>query len=207
MSDAAPITCLVADDHPPVVELLSRYLDSRGVQVVSRVRDGEAALAEIEERSPDVALIDIRMPKLSGIEVARRAARSAPDTAIVLYTGFGERALLLEAIDVGVRGFVQKEAPLDELVRAITLVAAGGTYVDPVLGAALARDSGGTSLSKREREVLQLLAAGLTNEEIGKQLFISPETVRVHVRRAMERLNASTRTQAVAQALRDSLIS
>jgi DNA-binding NarL/FixJ family response regulator len=156
-----------------------------------------------------VAILDLRMPGMSGIEVARQVARSAPDTAIILYTAFGDRALLTEALDAGARGFVLKEAPLAEVVRAVELVASGRTYVDPVLAGVLSSSAATermTSLTQRERDVLRLLADGMSNEEIGKTLFISPETVRTHVRKAMAKLDADTRTQAVATALRQSLI-
>jgi DNA-binding NarL/FixJ family response regulator len=149
------------------------------------------------------------MPRLSGLELTRRLERVAPKTAVVLYTAYGDRALITEAIDAGVRGFVLKEAPLSDLVRAVELVASGGTYVDPVLAGVLATaEVTGKlpALTQREREVLRLLADGLTNEQIGKSLFISPETVRTHVRKAMGKLDADTRTQAVATALRQSLI-
>ena len=176
---------------------------------MARARDGEEALEKIEQRKPDVALVDVRMPKLGGIELARLALRSTPDTGIVLYTGYGDRAQLTEALDAGVRGFVLKEAPMEDLLRALLSVAAGGTYVDPVLAGALASSMGSTvpQLTQRERDVLRLLADGLANEEIGKRLFISAETVRTHVRKAMDKLDADTRTQAVARALRDQLIS
>ncbi len=205
----SPVTCVVADDHPAVLEAVSEFLGSGGVEVVGRALEGEEALEQIEARHPDVALIDVRMPRLDGIELARRAQRSAPGTAILLYTGYGDRALLTEALDVGVRGFVLKEAPMDDLLRAVRAVSAGGTYVDPVLAGALATSSTGSDLpelTRREREVLRLLADGLSNEEIGKQLFISAETVRTHVRKAMAKLDADTRTQAVARALREHLI-
>jgi DNA-binding NarL/FixJ family response regulator len=203
------VTCLVADDHPAVLAAVAAYLVEGGIDVVGRARDGAEALEKIEERRPRVALVDVRMPRLGGIELTRRAQRSAPETAILLYTGYGDRALLTEALDAGVRGFVQKEAPLDDLVRAIRSVAAGGTYVDPVLAGTLAATSVGKQLpelTQRERDVLRLLADGLANEEIGKRLFISAETVRTHVRKAMDKLDADTRTQAVAKALRDRLI-
>jgi DNA-binding NarL/FixJ family response regulator len=209
-SSAGDITCVVADDHPAVLEAVAEFLDQAGIDVVARAHDGEEALARIEERNPRVALVDVRMPKLGGIELARRAQRSAPDTAILLYTGYGDRALLTEALDAGVSGFVLKEAPMDDLVRAVRAVASGGTYVDPVLAGTLATSSVGNKLpqlTQREREVLRLLADGLANEEIGKKLFISAETVRTHVRKAMGKLDADTRTQAVARALRDHLIS
>ena len=206
---SASITCVVADDHPAVLQAVGDVLVDYGVEVTSRARDGQEALEKIEQRRPRVALLDIGMPRLSGIEVARRAAEAAPETAVLLYTGLGDRALLTEALDAGARGFVLKEAPLPDLVRAIETVAAGGTYVDPILGGVIA--SAGTaqklpSLTQRERDVLRLLADGLTNEETGRRLFISPETVRTHVRKAMAKLDADTRTQAVATALRQSLI-
>jgi RNA polymerase sigma factor (sigma-70 family) len=202
------IRCLIADDHPAMVEAVGEVLVEHGLEIVGRARDGQDALESMKELSPAVAVVDVRMPGLSGIEVARRAQREAPDTAVILYTAYGDRALITEAIDAGVRGFVLKEAPLVDLVRAVEIVAAGGTYVDPVLAGILTSDLAGTlpSLTQREREVLRLLADGHTNEEIGKRLFISPETVRTHVRKAMTKLDADTRTQAVATALRQSLI-
>jgi DNA-binding NarL/FixJ family response regulator len=203
------VTCVVADDHPAVLEAVSEFLVQGGIEIVARARDGEEALEKIEQRKPDVALVDVRMPKLDGIELARQAHRLSPDTGIVLYTGYGDRAQLTEALDAGVRGFVLKEAPMDDLLRALHSVAEGGTYVDPVLAGALASSMGSKvpQLTQRERDVLRLLADGLANEEIGKRLFISAETVRTHVRKAMDKLDADTRTQAVARALRDQLIS
>jgi DNA-binding NarL/FixJ family response regulator len=204
-----PITCVVADDHPAVLEAVAEFLVQGGIEVIARARDGEEALERIEQRKPQVALVDVRMPKLGGIELTRRAQRSTPETSILLYTGYGDRALLTEALDAGVRGFVLKEAPMDDLLRAVQSVASGGTYVDPVLAGTLAASSIGNKLpelTQRERDVLRLLADGLANEEIGKRLFISAETVRTHVRKAMDKLDADTRTQAVARALRDRLI-
>jgi len=206
---ASSVTCLLADDHPAVLEAVAAYLVEGGIDIVGRARDGAEALAKIEQRRPRVALVDVRMPRLGGIELAKRAQRSAPDTAILLYTGYGDRALLTDALDAGIRGFVLKEAPMDDLLRAVQTVARGGTYVDPVLAGTLAATSVGKELPEltpRERDVLRLLADGLANEEIGKRLFISAETVRTHVRKAMEKLDADTRTQAVARALRDRLI-
>ena len=208
--DSDPITCLVADDHPAVVEAVADVLTEHGIVVAGKARDGEDALEAIEALKPDVALLDVRMPRLDGIEVARRAARSTPDTAVILYTAFGDRAVLTEALDAGARGFVLKEAPLAEVVRAVELVAAGKTYVDPVLASVLSVGAGSdklVNLTQREREVLRLLADGLANEEIGKRLVISAETVRTHIRKAMAKLDADTRTEAVATALRQSLIS
>ena len=203
------ITCVIADDHPAMLTAIADTLERSGIEIVGRASDGEEALALIEAQQPRVALVDVRMPRLSGIEVAQKAAIVAPNTSIVFYTAYGDRALLSEALDVGARGFVLKEAPLSDLVRAVERVAAGEAYVDPVLAGVLvsAQTEKIPSLTQREREVLRLLADGLSNEEIGKRLFISPETVRTHVRKAMAKLEADTRTQAVAKALRQSLIS
>ncbi len=203
------ITCLIADDHPAVLEAVAEFLVQGGIEVVARAVDGEEALREIERLQPAVALIDVRMPRLGGIELTRRARHSAPGTAVLLYTGYGDRALLSEGLDAGVSGFVLKEAPIDDLLRAIRSVAGGGTYVDPVLAGTLAASPAGAKrpeLTVRERDILRLLADGLSNEEIGARLFISPETVRTHIRKAMTKLGADTRTQAVARALRDELI-
>lgn len=209
MTETRGVTCVVADDHPAVVEAVADVLTDNGIEVPGRARDGTDAVKLIESQRPDVALLDLRMPGLSGIEVARLVGRSAPETAVILYTAFGDRALLTEALDAGARGFVLKEAPLAEVVRAVELVAAGRTYVDPVLAGVLSSSAATDkmpNLTERERAVLRLLADGMTNEEIGKTLFISPETVRTHVRKAMAKLDADTRTEAVATALRQSLI-
>ena len=203
------ITAVVADDHPALLAAVDDVLTESGIDVIGRAASGDDALAKIEAQRPTVALLDVRMPRLGGIQVAERVRRSSPETAILLYTGYGDRAVLSEALDTGVRGFVLKEAPLNDLVRAVELVAGGGTYVDPVLAGALVNaklTSELPELTQREREVLRSLADGLSNEEIGRRLFISPETVRTHVRKAMQKLDADTRTQAVATALRQSLI-
>ena len=184
-------------------------LAASGIAVAGRATDGAEALALIEAERPEIAVLDLRMPQLGGIDVSRRVATSVPETQVILYTAYAEQALLVEALDAGARGFVLKEAPSADLVRAVRLVAAGGTYVDPVLAGVLAEAALKRELpvlTQREREVLRLLAAGMTNESAGKRLFISPETVRTHVRTAMSKLDADTRTAAVASALRQSLI-
>jgi DNA-binding NarL/FixJ family response regulator len=202
-------TCVVVDDHPALVEAIARVLEQHGLEVLGRAGSGEEGLELVRRYRPRVAIVDIRMPGMSGIELAREASRTVAETAVVLYTGYGDRALVIEALDAGARGFVLKEAPLDDLVRAVRSAAAGGTYVDPVLAGVLAGAEASEKmprLTQRERDVLRLLADGLSNEEVGKRLFISAETVRTHVRGAMGKLDADTRTQAVATAIRRSLI-
>jgi two-component system, NarL family, nitrate/nitrite response regulator NarL len=200
------ITCVIADDHPAVLDSLARVLQSKGIAVVAQVRDGDDAVRAIEEHEPAVAVIDLRMPGLSGLAVARSVGDR---TAVILYTGYSDRTLVVEALDAGVRGFVLKEAPLADVARAIETVGTGGVYVDPVLAGALACGDGKGQLkllSQREREVLRLLADGLRNEEIGRRLHIAAETARAHIRNSMRKLGADTRTQAVATALRQSMI-
>jgi DNA-binding NarL/FixJ family response regulator len=204
-------TCVVADDHPAVLESVSRYLGIKGFLVVGRARNGEEAIALVESLRPALALLDLRMPLLGGTGAVRRLARSVPQCSAVAYSGYADRALLTEALDAGARGFVLKEAPLAEVIRAVELVAAGRTYVDPVLAGVISMSAITgkpltVTLTQRERDVLRLLADGRSNEEIGAELSISPETVRTHLRKAMAKLEADTRTQAVATALRQSLI-
>jgi DNA-binding NarL/FixJ family response regulator len=209
-SGSPPIRVIVADDHPAVIDAVLRYLeDEDDIDVVGHSRNGENALRLIAQEHPDVALLDIRMPHIGGIEIARRLADSRAQPGVILYTGAAERGLLLEALDLGVRGFLLKEAPLADLVRAVHIVAAGDSYIDPALAGLLAGPRATDklpALTKREREILRLLADGMRNEQVARQLSISPLTVRTHVKNAMEKLEADTRTQAVATALRQSLI-
>jgi two-component system, NarL family, response regulator DesR len=192
------ITCVIADDHPPIIDCLSRYLTGAGFTVVDA----------IVAHRPLVCIADVRMPHIDGLELARRALTAAPETAVLLYSGVSDRGLVSDALDAGARGFALKDAPLDDLGRALDSVASGGLYVDPVLAASLATRRGDDRkpLSEREREVLRLLAEGGSYAEIGESLFLSPDTVRAHAQRAMLKLGARTRTQAVAVALREAVI-
>jgi two-component system response regulator DesR len=192
-----------------VLAAVSDYLAECGIEIVGRARDGQEALEKIESMQPAVAVLDLDMPKLTGIDVARQAATVSPRTGVILFTGHTDRGLVVDAVDAGARGFVSKEAPLSDLHRAVETIAAGGTYVDPVLAGAFAnaRATGKLiELTDRQRDILRLLADGHSYDEIGARLIISPETVRTHVQKAMRRLDANTKTQAVATALRQSLI-
>jgi DNA-binding NarL/FixJ family response regulator len=201
----APITCLVADDHPIVSESIAQVLGRHGFEVVARAKDGEEALEAIRLHKPHVALVDLRLPVLDGGEVAGRASKEAPDTAVVLYTG-ADPLLLSGALESGARGFLLKEAPVADLARAVRMVAQGHVYLDPALAGFLMGSPARHDLNRHELEILRLLAEGCTNETIGKKLHLSPETVRNHVRKLMGKLDAQTRTEAVATALREQLI-
>ena len=200
------LACIVADDHPVVLEAVCALLESRGVDVQGRARDGEGALALIVEKHPPLALVDLRLPGMSGSEVAREAQRLSPETSVIVYTGQTDAACMTEVLDAGAKGFVLKDAPLEDLMRALEMVADGGVYVDPALAGVFLDAKGTGRLTPREREVLRLAADGLTSERIGERLFLSPQTVRGHVGNAMGKLQAHTRTQAVATALRERLI-
>lgn len=201
--DTAAITCVVADDHPPILDAVSRFLASKDVDVVATARDGEGALAAAASHTPDLVLADVRMPRLDGLELARRCT-----SPVLLYSGIADAALVSDALDAGARGFALKDAPLEDVYRAVVAVARGGLYVDPVLAASLAstRRDVPRALSAREREVLRMLAEGGSYAEIGGSLFLSPDTVRAHAQRAMAKLGARTRTHAVAVAMRQSMI-
>jgi DNA-binding NarL/FixJ family response regulator len=205
----AEILCIVADDHPPILDCLSRFLSAAGFNVVGTAGDGEAALAAVEELRPGVLVADVRMPRVDGLELSKRVAKSSPGTGVLLYSGAGDAGLVSDALDAGARGFAVKDAPLDELARAIDVVASGGLYVDPVLGARLVSSQKAASrrpLTERERDTLRMLAEGDSYLEMGDRIFLSPDTVRAHAQRAMTKLGARTRAQAVAMAVRDGLI-
>jgi PAS domain S-box-containing protein len=210
---APPITCVIADDHPAVLDAIAHYLESQGIDVVARVSTGDQALRAIADHQPAVALLDVTMQPLHGIEVARQAREISSATRSIIYTGHPDAGLFRQAVEAGVAGFLLKEAPLTELTRAVTIVAGGGTYVDAELArlaaaepAAAPTPANVARLTRREQEILGHLANGKTNDKVAAELGISPETVQSHVRNAMGKLDADTRTEAVATALRKSLI-
>lgn len=199
--------CLIADDHPALVTAVSSYLEANGFDLVGAAADGREALELASSTRPDVALVDFRMPRLGGVELVERLREAVPDARVLVYTADARDTEVAELLEAGAHGVVLKEAPLVDLARALNSVLDGRFYVDPAYaGLGLVGPVRRTELTPRETEVLHLLAEGLTYEAIGKQLSISAETVRTHVRKACERLGAATSTQAVATALRQRLI-
>ena len=202
-------SCLVVDDHAAVVLALAHVLTEEGFGVITAHR-GDEALAKLADARPEIAVIGAKMAGLTGLELAQQVHADLLPTAIVVYSDVADRALLADARRAGVRGFVLKDSPLRELVRAVRTVAAGGTYLDGAMAGVVTDDLSPADrvprLTKREREVLRALAEGRSYNEIGEHLSISPATVRRHVQLAMQRLLASTATQAVATALSRSLI-
>jgi DNA-binding NarL/FixJ family response regulator len=200
--------CLLADDHPALVAAVRDFLEENGFTVVGPASDGEAAVAAAAAEQPELALVDYRMPGLNGRELLSRLADAAPELRVLVYTAEAGDTLVQEALDRGAAGIVLKEAPMQDLVRALEAVRAGGTYVDPALATVAlgAMRNSRPTLTERERDVLEHLSRGKSHEQIGKALGISIETVRTHLRKACDKLGAATRTQAVAAALRMGLI-
>jgi len=201
---------VLIEDHQALREGLELLLGREGCEVVGTAGTAEEGRRLVAERAPDVALIDIRLGDDDGIVLTRALLEEDPDRRIVLYTGSSDEELLFSGLDSGARGYALKDGSPRELVEALALVADGGSYVDPRLRPALlSRRSTERmpSLSNREREVLDLLAQGLTGEQVADQLFLSAETIKTHVRNAMAKLEAHTRVHAIAIALRAGYIS
>jgi DNA-binding NarL/FixJ family response regulator len=202
------ITCLIVDDHEVVREGLRLSLSrAQNIRIVGEAPDGESAVALAERRRPDVVIMDIRMPGMDGLEATKQLSSKAPEIAVLIFTAYSERSLLGRGLESGAKGYILKEAPHATLLRAIEKVAAGEGYIDPALMPAFlpGRDRD-EMLTAREREILQLLADGMSNADVAAKLFISQETVKSHVRHILTKLEADTRTQAVAIALREAII-
>jgi DNA-binding NarL/FixJ family response regulator len=202
------ITCLIVDDHEVVREGLRLSLSrAPNIRVIGEAADGKAAIALAERRRPDIVIMDVRMPEMDGLEATKVLGERNPDIPVLIFTAYSERSLLSRGLDSGAKGYILKEAPHQTLVRAIEKVAAGDGYVDPALMPAfLAGKDREDMLTAREREILQLLADGMSNADAAAKLFISQETVKSHVRHILTKLEADTRTHAVAIALRDAII-
>jgi DNA-binding NarL/FixJ family response regulator len=202
------ITCLIVDDHEVVREGLRLSLSRAAhIRVIGEASDGASAVELATRRNPDVVIMDVRMPGMDGLEATKLLTDRVPDAKVLSFTAYSEKSLLSRGLDSGAKGYILKEAPHQTLVRAIEKVAAGDGYVDPALMPAfLAGKDREDMLTAREREILQLLADGMSNADAAAKLFISQETVKSHVRHILTKLEADTRTHAVAIALRDAII-
>ena len=205
------IRVALADDHPVVLAGVRSLLQSAPEMViVGEATNGKEALALFRESKPDVAVLDISMPGMNGIEVARRLLKEAPDTRLLALSVHEDRAYVQPLLKAGARGYLLKRSAAEDLVRAIRAVAAGGIYLDPaVAGQAIAdlshRAAGGATnpeaLSDRESEVLRLTAQGFTNKEIAGRLEVSSKTVETYKARACEKLGLHTRAEIVRYAV------
>jgi DNA-binding NarL/FixJ family response regulator len=208
---AQRIRCLAVDDHAVVrqgLEIVFDQLDD--IELVGVAESGEEAVRAAAELRPDVVLMDVRLPGIDGISTVKRIQAAAAGVQFVVFSAYGDKRLLTDAISAGARGYVMKGAPPDDLLRAIRTVATGKPFIDPALSPALliADGSGGAgdTLSEREREIVQLLAEGNHTEVIANRIGLSVETVKADTKRVIAKLRADTRTHAVAIALRQSLI-
>jgi DNA-binding NarL/FixJ family response regulator len=195
-----PLTVIVVDDHVAVREGLANVLTSEGMRVTGQSGSAEAAYALVLRRRPDVTVMDVRLGHGSGIELTRRLLAAAPELKVLLYTGELVQPAMVDAVlATGARGIALKTGDARELGGAIRCVAAGEPYVDPALRRAshAGRTPPAEELSEREREILRLVGAGLSNEQIAEQLFLSPHTVRTHVRNSLQKLGVHTRAEAV----------
>jgi DNA-binding NarL/FixJ family response regulator len=200
---AAPIEVLIVEDHPPVRQGLELLLPSQGFRVVGAAGSAREGGRMIRARRPAVALIDIDLGDGSGTDLAMAIGDEGITTAIVLYTGSVDNALIDAAVASGVRGLVLKSSPIEHLADAIRAAAAGQDYVDRLIVQLPGRDAdhGLTVISKREAQVLGMLSQGSTTEQVAQELFLSPDTVQTHVRNATRKLGAHGRLHAVMLAL------
>ncbi|HUK21882.1 MAG TPA: response regulator transcription factor [Gemmatimonadales bacterium] len=204
---------LLADDHLAVREGLKALLEREGIEVVAEAADGKDAVRAALELSVDVVILDFAMPGLNGVEAAREITAAAPGTAIILLSGITDTRFALQAVRAGVRGFVMKMQRYEELLEAIRAVSRGGLYLTPTASKAMVEAcvtedaEGRKSLSPREREVVQLVAEGRSNKEIGEQLGISVKTAEFHRGRVMEKLQIHNTAGLVRYAIREGLIS
>ncbi len=195
---------VIVDDHEALREGLAALLAASGLEVVGAAGNVASGHDLVEHNDPDVALIDIRLPDGNGIELTRDLLTAYPDLGVVLYTGDSDAELLFDGLDSGARGYALKAGSMDELVAAIERVAQGGSYVDPRLDRILLSPRATANvpqLSPREREIMHLMAEGMTAERIGEEITVSVETVRTHVRNVIRKLQARNRVHAIAIAL------
>ncbi|MEN3538711.1 response regulator transcription factor [Microbispora sp. ZYX-F-249] len=211
MTAKRPVRVLVVDDHPVFREGFAALLSSIDeVEVAGTAATGVEALRQAAERDPDVVVMDVQMPDMDGIEATRRILEKHPEIGIVVLTMSEEDGTIFDALRAGARGYLLKGAEPDEVVRAITTVAGGGVVFGAVLASRIAgflapRPQAGAvspfpALTAREHEVLDLVAAGLSNGQIAARLFLSQKTVRNHVHAVLTKLQAADRAEAIIRA-------
>lgn len=209
------IRVLIADDHKMVREGLRRILEFDGeIQVIDEADNGEECINKIRSSKPDIVLLDINMPVMNGIEALQEIRKKKLKTKVIILTVHNEIEYLLRAVDIGIDGYVLKDSDAHELIRAVTSVYEGDKFIQPSLipllnSKLIARDLDAErleQLSKREIEVLRLVAVGMFNKEIGVELGISERTVKNHLSSIFKKIDSSDRTQAAVFAIRNGLV-
>jgi DNA-binding NarL/FixJ family response regulator len=211
-----PLRIVVADDHTVYRQGLANLLRNFGIEVVGEAANGLAAIEQVQETAPDVVVMDLNMPRLSGVEATRRLTERMPATRVLVVSVSEEETDVTEAILAGASGYVLKDSPVEEVVAGIRAAAAGDSLISPRIASMLLLriaergriepELPPVPLSDRELEVLRLVAEGKTNQEIGEVLFIDPSTVRNHISSILEKLQVDNRVQAAVRAVRGRLV-
>jgi len=206
---SARTKCLAVDDHPTVRKGLGlMFGQADDLELVGSVETGEEVVEAVRRLEPEVVIVDVRLPGVDGISVVKQISQAAPEVKTVVFSAYGDKRLLSDALSAGADGYVLKGSPPEDLLRAVRTVSAGKPFVDPSLSPALLMSQVGPDapLSEREREILQLLAGGLHTQQVATRIGLSAETVKSDTKRAIQKLEADTRVHAVAIALRQALI-
>ncbi|MCX6627979.1 MAG: response regulator transcription factor [Candidatus Solibacter sp.] len=208
MTDSATTRILIVDDHLVVRAGLASMLSTHpDIEVIGSASNGEEALALLEKIAPDVILIDLRMPGMSGLETIRAIKLRKDPPRIIVLTSFETDEDIYQAVGAGAQGYLPKSTSQDGLLEAIRLVRANKQYLPAHIAAQLADRMARSDLTPREHQILQLVARGLTNKEIGRVFGISGNTARNHVNNIIEKLEVSDRTEAATIAMRQGLVS
>jgi DNA-binding NarL/FixJ family response regulator len=201
----ATLRVVIVEDHPLMRAAMERNASGAGLLVVGSTGSAAEAYELVGSATPDVVIVDVGLPDKSGVDLTRELLQRNAHVAVVIYTGLEDPVLLKDALGCGARAFAFKTGSPESLAAAVRAAAAGATYVAPELRAAIAhgeRADQPRRLTDRERQVLALVAEGITNEAVAAQLMLSSETVRTHIRNAMRKLGTHTRAHAVVEAIR-----
>jgi DNA-binding NarL/FixJ family response regulator len=215
-SSSGPLRVVIADDHPFYRQGLADLLGKSGIEVVGEAPDGQAAIELVGQTAPDVVVMDLNRPGMSGAEATRRLTERNPTARVLVLSVSAEEVDVTDAILAGAMGYVLKDSPIEEVVAGIKAAAAGNSLISPRIASQLMRRIRDREieqpqlpplpLSDRELQVLKLVADGKTNQEIGEELFIGPSTARNHISSILMKLQVDNRVQAAVRAVRDHIV-